>query len=68
MYNENVHIIDFYNPQIYPGDNNAKTAIKTIVHVYNSDDDSLYLKKMRDNIPHNMDSFKPDFVLYNAGI
>lgn len=63
-----MHIIDAYNPFIYPGDDYAEGAIKTKIPVtYMDDDDETYLKKLERFIPQAYETFKPELVIYNAG-
>lgn len=63
----NVHIVDAYNPYIYPGDAYAEKAIKTRIQVTSYDDDDSYLEKLKSTIPQVYDTFKPNLVIYNAG-
>ena len=46
IHDHNVHIIDAYNPYIYPGDQEAEIAIKTRITVTSYDDDESYLQKL----------------------
>lgn len=41
-----VHIVDAYNPYIYPGDTFAEQGIKTKIPVTHHDDDESYLEKL----------------------
>ena len=43
---DDIFIIDFYNPGIYPKDVNAKRGISKTVHVTYTDNDNEYLEKM----------------------
>jgi len=67
MQDPNVLIIDAYNPNIYPYDFPARKAITVDIPVYPSDTDDDYLTKLETQIPPIVDSFQPDFILYNAG-
>jgi histone deacetylase 11 len=67
MNDENVHIVDAYNPYIYPGDSFAKDGIKTQIHVTHHDDDDSYLSKLEKEIPNAIKRFRPDMIIYNAG-
>ena len=67
MKDKNVHIIDAYNPYIYPGDYEAEQGIHTKIHVTHHDDDNSYLTKIKEYIPNVFKSFKPELVIYNAG-
>jgi len=60
-------IIDFFNPNIYPGDVEAERAIKRCVYVDKHDTDESYHRKMESNIPECISTFNPEFVVYNAG-
>jgi len=62
-----VHIVDAYNPNIYPGDEYAEKGISTVIPVFKHDDDNSYLDKLREHIPEAYETFKPELVIYNAG-
>ena len=62
----NIYIIDWFRPDIYPADRYAKRAISKEIHVYPSDDNDSYLDKLS-CIPEWIDEFKPEFIMYNAG-
>ena len=64
--NPDVFIVDAYNHRIYPGDMEARRAIGLDIPITYSTTDEKYLEEM-DAIGTEIDSFKPDFVLYNAG-
>ena len=64
---KNVFIVDMYNHNIYPADRYAKEAINVDISVWPRTHTTIYLEKLRDRIPNAIDSFKPDFILYNAG-
>lgn len=63
----NVFILDVYNNRIYPGDEIAKEGISKEVYVSYNDSDNAYLNKVSKALTQSMESFKPDFVIYNAG-
>ena len=67
MKDEDVHIVDAYNPYIYPGDSFAERGIKTYIAVTNHDDDDSYLRKLKQEIPSAIKSFSPELIIYNAG-
>jgi histone deacetylase 11 len=67
MSDDEVHIVDAYNPQIYPGDEFAKKGISTEIPVFHYDDDESYLEKLSERIPEAYQSFRPELVIYNAG-
>lgn len=67
LQDNNVHIVDAFNPYIYPGDSVAEGAIKTRIPVTSYDDDDSYMTKLLNAIPEVYANFKPDLVIYNAG-
>ncbi|CDW80072.1 UNKNOWN [Stylonychia lemnae] len=67
LQDHNVHIIDAYNPYIYPGDQQAELAIKTRISVTSYDDDTSYLNNLEVQIPEVYEQFRPELVIYNAG-
>lgn len=67
MQDPDVLIIDAYNPDIYPYDFPARKAITVDIPIYSSDNDERYLSKLNDHIPSTIETFNPDFILYNAG-
>ena len=62
-----VHIVDAFNPNIYPGDEYAKKGISTEINVFGFTDDESYIYKLNESIPDAYDNFKPELVIYNAG-
>jgi histone deacetylase 11 len=64
---EQVCIIDAYNPNIYPGDYEAAKAIKHKINVYKKDTDKSYLEKLAEVIDPAIEEFKPELIIYNAG-
>lgn len=67
MNDENVHIVDAYNPYIYPGDTIAEQGIKTYIPITSHDDDASHLQALKNAIPSAYNSFQPQLVIYNAG-
>lgn len=65
--NNDIFIVDFYNHYIYPNDVEAKRAISVDITIANRDDDEAYTTKLKKVIPEALNTFKPDFVVYNAG-
>jgi histone deacetylase 11 len=63
----NVHIIDCYNPNIYPRDYKARKSIKTDLHITNRTTDANYLKMLELEVLPAIKQFAPQFILYNAG-
>ena len=64
---ENVHIVDCYNPNIYPSDYEARKSIKTDLHITGRTTDAQYLKLMEQEVVPAIRRFRPQFILYNAG-
>ena len=64
---EQTFIVDFYNHYIFPNDIEAKRAISVDITIANRDDDDSYLGKLKKVMPEALNTFKPDFVVYNAG-
>ena len=62
----NTFIIDWYRPDIYPGDRHAKNAIGQQIYIYPSDDDNDYIQNLL-WIDECISDFQPEFILYNAG-
>lgn len=60
-------IVDFYNHYIYPNDIESKRAISVDISVAARDDDETYINKLKKVLPEAINTFKPDFLLYNAG-
>ena len=46
-----VHIVDVFNPNIYPGDEFAEKGISTLIPVFSHDTDETYLYKLNENVP-----------------
>ena len=64
---QDVFIIDFYNPYIFPADQFAKPGISASFYVTSSVSDEIYLKAMDEIIPQAILKFEPEFIVYNAG-
>jgi histone deacetylase 11 len=64
---ENLFIVDMYNPSIYPSDKPAKMAIDIPIYAFNGIEDKEYLGKLRDGLDTAFATFNPDFIVYNAG-
>ncbi len=67
MEDPNVMIVDAYNHSIYPQDKEAARAIDVDIRVSPSDTDQEYLEKLKKRITPAIETFQPDFILYNAG-
>ena len=66
MLDPNVHIVDFYNPDVFPGDQYARKAIKTEFLVRYETKDDRYLQQVQ-KIRQAVQDFGPEFIIYNAG-
>lgn len=66
--NKNVFILDMYNYRIYPKDNPAKLAIRYAVELRPYTEDKEYISKLKKGLSYSFEQFKPDFIVYNAGI
>ncbi len=65
---DKMKILDIYNPNIFPHDNYAKTAIDIEVLVNSNTDDDSYINKLENALEQvHSDNYKPDFIIYNAG-
>lgn len=64
---ERVYIMDMYNRWIYPNDRRAKEVIKKKIELDVHTKDDTYLAHIRNQLPHALDAFRPDVVVYNAG-
>lgn len=65
---DSVFIVDFYNSQIYPGDEFAKKGISMNVPLKRSmHNDTKYLPLLKQKLEESFDRFKPDIIYYNAG-
>ena len=67
MNNDNVFIMDVYNPHLVPNDQRAKQAIKCKVELRHRTRDFEYLSKVETNFLKSLSSFTPDLVIYIAG-
>jgi len=63
----NTFILDFYNHGIYPRDHEAKPSISFSRDVNSRTRDSDYLSELKEIVAKSLESFKPEFVCYNAG-
>jgi len=64
---EDVYILDVYNPHIFPHDVYAKRGISREVLVDGRTADDDYLRMLGDNLNQAIQEFQPDFLVYNAG-
>lgn len=62
-----VYIMDMYNCQIYPFDQQAKAGIRRKVELRSGIEDAEYLQLLRDNLKQALTEFHPDLLVYNAG-
>jgi len=61
------YIIDAYNHNVYPNDWEGKKAITEDIEAYYEQSDDEYLTKVEGALMQCYQSFKPDFLIYNAG-
>ncbi|CAG0887443.1 unnamed protein product [Darwinula stevensoni] len=64
---QNVFIMDMYNPDIYPGDHVAERGISCPVRVKSGTQDEAYLEALDRYLDESLNMFTPDLVVYNAG-
>jgi len=64
---DDVFIVDMYNPNIFPGDHNAKKAIDIKIYAHSDIEDDDYLERLRSGLDKAFATFQPDFIVYNAG-
>nr|QSX72312.1 histone deacetylase 11 [Halisarca dujardinii]QSX72316.1 histone deacetylase 11 isoform 2 [Halisarca dujardinii] len=64
---DDVFVLDMYNRWIYPGDSEAKEGIRCKLELGMHTADTEYLEKIRHNLPRELEEFRPDLVVYNAG-
>ncbi|KAJ3057514.1 Histone deacetylase 11 [Rhizophlyctis rosea] len=69
MEDDRVHILDAYNPHIFPADTYAKTAITYAMSLSTATlkTPTPYLSLLRTTLSHAIESSKPDLICYNAG-
>ena len=65
--NNSIYMIDCYNHDIYPQDEEAKDNIDIDIKVTPSTTDKTYLKRVKNSLTKGLKNFKPDIVFYNAG-
>ena len=64
---DDVFILDSFNPYIYSNDQYAASAINRIVHVTPKSTDRSYLADIDEALGESLSQFKPDILFYNAG-
>jgi histone deacetylase 11 len=62
-----VFTLDMFNAWIYPFDRAAEKAIDCAVRLKSGTGDEKYLSLLRSHLSVSLDSFRPQFVVYNAG-
>ncbi len=62
-----VHIVDAYTPSLYNDWNGTRKVIGTKIHYSPKDDGTRFLAQLRKKLPAAIQTFQPDFVIYNAG-
>ena len=66
IYDDDIFIVDAYNHYVYPGDQNAKLAIKREIEVNSTTEDDEYMNSLK-IIAKDINKFQPEFIIYNAG-
>ncbi|BBN04119.1 histone deacetylase 11 [Marchantia polymorpha subsp. ruderalis] len=64
---DRVYILDIYNSQIYPFDEEAKIRINQRVELRNQTSSEDYLRILDEQLQIAKQAFKPDLIVYNAG-
>ncbi|XP_068107969.1 histone deacetylase 11 isoform X1 [Hyperolius riggenbachi] len=67
MEDKRVYIMDVYNRHIYPGDTQAKRAIKRRIELDWGTEDQEYLEKVETHVKGALNEITPDVIVYNAG-
>lgn len=62
-----VHIVDAYDPTLFPQRADLRPWIGTEIHYDEEDTGAHFLRRLRKKLPRALDVFQPDIVLYNAG-
>lgn len=62
-----VRIFDCFTPGIFPNDRRAMRRIDVLQHFQYGDDGKAFLAELRAKLAAELDSFKPDLIIYNAG-
>lgn len=65
--NADVSIVDCFTPGIFPNDRQAMRRIDVPMHFRNSDDGAAFLAELRLKLAAELERFKPDLIVYNAG-
>lgn len=63
-----VFIVDFFNPDVFPGDLEAARLIDRKVTLSPQTGDAEYLQAVSRSVDEALSSFKPQFVIYSAGV
>ena len=64
---EDVYILDAYNGEVYPHDEEAKKAIRIKLELPAFTNDASYFPPLHNALQRAFQEFKPDLVIYNAG-
>jgi histone deacetylase 11 len=64
---EDVAVFDVYNGEIWPGDEEARRAIRWEHPLPSGTSGAAYLELLRRELPRALDEFEPQLLLYNAG-
>lgn len=68
MHDKAVSILDMYNQDIYPQDEEARKGIDVDIPIPMNCNDTLYMEKLQQHLPAFLDQPQtPRFVFYNAG-
>jgi len=67
LHDEKTFIVDAYNAEIYPEDENAKAGIDLAVELKSGIGDKEYLHKISLALKTATEQFEPEIVIYNAG-
>lgn len=70
MNDTRVHIFDCFNKEIYPQDSLAENAISTsiLLHSHSTNtSEPRYIERLSETLRPAIESFGPEFILYNAG-
>jgi histone deacetylase 11 len=63
----NTFILDAFNPDVYPHDNEAAKSINLAVKVSSGTSDKVYLQKVSEALKVANEKFSPELIVYNAG-
>eukprot|EP01127_Copromyxa_protea_P005952 TRINITY_DN15778_c0_g1_i1.p1 TRINITY_DN15778_c0_g1~~TRINITY_DN15778_c0_g1_i1.p1 ORF type:complete len:369 (-),score=37.58 TRINITY_DN15778_c0_g1_i1:96-1202(-) len=64
---DDLFIVDMFNPFIYPHDDDARKAINVEIHARSGIEDEKYLRKLNAGLDRAFSQCTPDLIIYNAG-